>query len=79
MIINAISSETLTLLSGVGIFLLLTLLLVAVLLVAKHFLVLSGEVTITVNVYTHLKAKTGASLLSTLASDNVFLPSACCV
>ena len=77
MIINAISSETLTLLSGVGIFLLLTLLLVAVLLVAKHFLVHSGEVTITVNADTHLKAQTGASLLSTLASDNVFLPSAC--
>lgn len=77
MIIQAITSDTLTLLAGVGIFLLVTLLLVAVLLIAKHYLVHSGKVTITINSDTKLEAETGGSLLSTLANANVFLPSAC--
>ncbi|MDE7388836.1 MAG: NADH:ubiquinone reductase (Na(+)-transporting) subunit F [Muribaculaceae bacterium] len=77
MVITAFSPETLTLLAGVGIFLLVTLLLVAVLLVAKRYLVHSGKVTITMNSDTKLEAETGASLLSTLANANVFLPSAC--
>jgi Na+-transporting NADH:ubiquinone oxidoreductase subunit F len=61
----------------VGIFLLVTLLLVILLLVAKHYMVRSGKVTITVNKDTQLNVETGASLLSTLATENVFLPSAC--
>ncbi len=66
-----------TLLAGVGIFLGITLLLVIVLLVAKRFLVQSGDVTITINGDTKVKAQAGKSILSTLADQNVFLPSAC--
>lgn len=66
-----------TLIAAVGIFLAVTLLLVAVLLIAKRYLVKSGDVTITVNDSEKIIAPSGASLLSTMASKNVFLPSAC--
>ncbi len=48
-ILNTVSSSTLTMVSGVGIFLIITLILVAVLLTAKHYLVKSGEVDINLN------------------------------
>ncbi len=77
-ILLAMSTEgTLTILSGVGIFLLITLLLVAVLLVAKRYLVHSGAVKITINNDKTLEAESGKPLLSTLADQNIFLPSAC--
>ena len=66
-----------TVLSGVGFFLGVTLLLVIILLIAKKHLVQSGEVTITMNGDTKVKAQSGKSLLSTMADSNVFLPSAC--
>lgn len=68
---------SLTMVAGVGIFLLMTLVLVAILLVAKHYLVHSGEVTININGDTDVKAKSGGTLLSTLAANNIFLSSAC--
>ena len=71
------STGTLTVLAGVGIFLLITLLLVAVLLLAKKYLVHAGDVTITINSDTRVEAEAGKSLLSTLADKNIFLPSAC--
>ncbi len=77
MITLDISSSTLTMMSGVGIFLLITLLLVAVLLVAKHYLVHTGKVTITINGDKKVEAESGKSLLSSMAEQNVFLPSAC--
>ncbi len=70
-------SASLTLLAGVGIFLLITLLLVAILLIAKKFLVHSGEVSITINEDKTVEAPSGGSLLSTLANQGIFLPSAC--
>ena len=73
----ALSLMSATLLTGVGIFLGITLLLVAILLVAKHFLVHSGDVTITVNNAKTFHAPAGGSLLSTMADCDVFLPSAC--
>ena len=76
-ILLQISASQLTLLAGVGIFLGLTLVLVVILLVAKHYLVQQGDVTITLNGDTHIKAQAGASVLSTLAASNIFLPSAC--
>lgn len=76
-ILLLLSQSDLTLLSGVGIFLLITLLLVAVLLVAKRFLVHSGKVDITINRDKVIEAESGNSLLSTMATQNVFLPSAC--
>lgn len=66
-----------TIFSGVGIFLLISLLLVAILLVAKHYLVLSGKVTITVNDDRIIEADTGNSLLTTLSNNGIFLSSAC--
>ena len=71
------SLTMLTLLAGVGIFLAITLILVIVLLVAKRYLVQSGNVKITVNHDTVIETQSGKSLLSSLADENVFLPSAC--
>ncbi len=71
------SVMSLTLIAGVGIFLLITLLLVAVLLVAKKYLVSSGDVKIIINGDTDVTAPSGKPLLSTLADQNIFLPSAC--
>ncbi len=66
-----------TLLSGIGIFLAITLLLVIVLLVAKRYLVSSGMVTVTINDDKYVEVESGRPLLSALATENVFLPSAC--
>ncbi|MCM1077223.1 MAG: NADH:ubiquinone reductase (Na(+)-transporting) subunit F [Bacteroides sp.] len=67
----------LTILSGVSIFLIITLILVMILLLAKKYLVHSGKVKITINSDTVVEAESGKSLLSTLADQNIFLPSAC--
>jgi Na+-transporting NADH:ubiquinone oxidoreductase subunit F len=78
MIMTAISSSGyLTIYSGVIIFLIITLLLVAILLVAKKFLVHSGEVHIKINDEMDVTTMSGKSLLSSLADENVFLSSAC--
>ncbi len=66
-----------TILLGAGIFLIMTLLLVTVLLVAKKFLVSSGKVEVTINNDKKVEVASGAPLLSALATKNVFLPSAC--
>ncbi|MCM1448980.1 MAG: NADH:ubiquinone reductase (Na(+)-transporting) subunit F [Clostridiales bacterium] len=66
-----------TLLAGVGFFLIITLLLVLILLVAKKYLVKSGDVTVTINNDRKITVKTGGSLLSTMAGADIFLPSAC--
>lgn len=72
-----LSQASLTIMSGVGIFLIITLLLVAVLLLAKKYLVHTGKVTININGDTNVEADSGKSLLSTMADNDVFLPSAC--
>jgi len=79
MISSAITASvaSLTIMAGVGIFLLITLLLVIVLLTAKRFLVHSGKVKITVNNDTDITADSGKTLLSTMADNNIFLSSAC--
>lgn len=61
----------------VGIFLGITLLLVIILLVAKKYLVKSGDVNIDINGSDNVKVPAGKSLLSTLADQNIFLSSAC--
>ena len=77
MTVISIQASTLTLLAGTGFFLGVTILLVIVLLLAKHYLVKSGEVTIDINGDRKLTASSGKSLLSTMADNNVFLSSAC--
>lgn len=66
-----------TVLGGVGIFLVMTLLLVIILLVAKKYLVSSGNVTVTINDDKKVEVSSGVPLLSAMATKNVFLPSAC--
>jgi Na+-transporting NADH:ubiquinone oxidoreductase subunit F len=71
------NTASLTIGAGVVIFLVLTLALVAILLVAKHYLVKTGDVKVTMNGETDINVSAGSSLLSSLANQNVFLPSAC--
>ncbi|MBQ9640172.1 MAG: NADH:ubiquinone reductase (Na(+)-transporting) subunit F [Bacteroidaceae bacterium] len=62
---------------SIGVFLIIVLLLVIMLLVAKKYLSPSGQVTITINGKDKLTVDQGSSLLSTLAANDVYLPSAC--
>jgi Na+-transporting NADH:ubiquinone oxidoreductase subunit F len=59
------------------IFLFVILFLVAMLIVAKSKLAPSGPVKITINGERDLEVTGGSSLLSTLANEKIFLPSAC--
>lgn len=64
--------------SSISIFLLVLLFLVSMLLYAKKKLTPSGEVTISINEgEKQLVVEPGASLLSTLGNNKIFLPSAC--
>jgi Na+-transporting NADH:ubiquinone oxidoreductase subunit F len=65
------------LLIGTAVFLLVTILLVAMLLIAKAKLAPSGPVKITINGDKELTVNAGSSLLTTLANEKLFLPSAC--
>ena len=53
------------------------LVLVVILLVAKNFLVASGNVKLTINGDKEMEVESGSTLLNTLAVNGVFLPSAC--
>ena len=75
MIFNSIQSLTVG--AGVIIFLALTIVLVVILLVAKHYLVPSGKVKININGKKDVEVETGSSLLASLSDDKIFLPSAC--
>ena len=66
-----------TIIATVGAFLLVTLLLVALLLVVKQKLSPSGPVKIKINGEREIEVASGGTLLSTLGSNKVFLPSAC--
>ena len=72
-----LSTNSLTILAGTGLFFVLAMLLVIVLLVAKKYLVPSGNVKITINDKDTVSTTSGNSLLSTLANEKIFLPSAC--
>lgn len=79
-IFNSILAQSLmtsTLIAAVGFFLGITLLLVIILLVAKRYLVSSGNVNININNSTDVSVDSGKPLLSTMADNNIFLPSAC--
>ena len=72
------TANNLTIAVGTLLFFVLALLLVVILLVAKKYLVPSGNVKININDKETVEVPTGGSLLSTLANDRIFLPSACC-
>ncbi|MDA3893480.1 MAG: NADH:ubiquinone reductase (Na(+)-transporting) subunit F [Salinivirgaceae bacterium] len=64
--------------SSIAIFLIVLLLLVSILLYAKKKLLPSGEVTISINDGNkEMIVEPGSTLLSTLGSNKIFLPSAC--
>lgn len=65
------------LIASVTIFLVVILLLTIMLLVAKRFLVASGDVTISINGEKEVKVAAGSTLLNTLSANQIFLPSAC--
>lgn len=69
----------LTIVAGLGTFLLLVLALVALLMVARARLVQSGMVTILINddPAKALQVPSGTTLLNTLAEQEIFIPSAC--
>jgi len=64
-------------LSSIGVFLAVILLLVVILLVAKNYLAPSGKVKITINGEKEVEVESGSNLLTTLSSNKIFLPSAC--
>lgn len=69
----------LTILWGVGLFIAIVILLVCAILVAKHFMVNSGDVTIGINGDPEkgIKVPAGDKLLGSLSSQGIFVPSAC--
>lgn len=68
---------TTTLIASIAVFLLFTLLLVALILFAKAKLTPSGLVKITINGDKVIEVPAGGTLLSTLGNEKIFLPSAC--
>ena len=68
-----------TILLGVGMFTSVIVALVAIVLVARNRLVASGKVTIIINNDNSKAVSTpaGSTLLSTLAANKIFIPSAC--
>ncbi len=69
----------LTALSGIAAFLLLVLALVGLLMMARSRLVSTGNVTISINddAERSITVPSGSTLLSTLANQQIFIPSAC--
>ena len=68
-----------TVILGVGMFTFTIVTLVGLLMLARHQLVATGDVTITVNDDPEkaLCTSAGSTLLGTLAANNIFIPSAC--
>ena len=64
-------------LASISVFLVIIILLVIILLIAKKYLSPSGNVNIEINGEKTLSVPQGASLMSTLTENGIFLPSAC--
>ncbi len=77
MEILLLTANGLTIATGTLLFFVLAMLLVIILLVAKKYLVPSGNVKITINDKDEVEVPAGSSLQSTLADSKIFLPSAC--
>lgn len=63
--------------SSIVVFLAIILILVAILLTAKRYLTPSGKVKVTINGKDTIEVNQGGSILSTMAENNIYLPSAC--
>lgn len=68
---------SLTIVSGVAVFLLITLLLVAVLLYAKKKLMPEGKVKLVINGEKEFESEMGGTVLGALQASGIYLPSAC--
>jgi Na+-transporting NADH:ubiquinone oxidoreductase subunit F len=68
---------TTTILATIAVFMVVTLLLVAILLFAKAKLTPSGDVKLVINDEKTLEVPAGNTVLSTLGNEQIFLPSAC--
>ncbi len=68
---------TVTIIASIGVFLVITLLLVALLLFAKSKLSPSGLVKLVINGEKTLEVEAGSTILTTLGEAKIFLPSAC--
>jgi len=75
MILNI--SIGLVVLISIVVFLVIIMLLVSVLLYARTKLMPSGEVKLTINEEKEFTVNPGSTILSTLANEKIFLPSAC--
>lgn len=69
--------DTTLILSSIGVFWGIILLLVLILLLAKRFLSPGGKVNITINGKDTLNVEQGGNLLMTLSEQGIYLPSAC--
>ena len=69
--------KILTALVSLVVFLVVIIVLVIMLLIAKRYLVASGNVKITINGEKEVTVPVGSTLLGTLAAEKIFLPSAC--
>ncbi len=69
--------DTNLIISSIAVFLVIILVLVIILLLAKKYLSPSGNVTITINGKDKVSVPQGGSLLSTMAEQGIYLPSAC--
>lgn len=69
--------DSTSILLSIGVFLGVILLLVVVLLVAKRYLVASGNVKVKINGDKEVEVAAGGSLLGSMANAGIFLPSAC--
>jgi len=75
MILLSVTSSTIV--TAIIAFLGITLLLVGILLYAKAKLIPSGKVKLTINQEKEIEVDQGATILSTLSNEKIFLPSAC--
>ncbi|WP_442485589.1 NADH:ubiquinone reductase (Na(+)-transporting) subunit F [Aeoliella sp. SH292] len=69
--------DTMTIVYGVAMFTIVVLVLVLLILFAKSKLVVSGDVSITINDQKTIKVPAGGKLLGALASEGIFVSSAC--
>lgn len=79
LLIDLIGPEKLTVLLGVGMFSFVVITMVGILLAARQRLVASGEVNIVINgdEKAAITLPAGGTLLSALANQKIFVPSAC--
>ena len=72
-----LQNTTSTILLSIAVFLVIVMLLVALLIVVRNKLIPQGKVKVNINGKEDLEVQPGSSLLSTLANEQIFLPSAC--